>query len=618
MTSRQLETLPAPSGKPREYLVLAVWVGLLTGLAEVALLGIRKFIFHRFLYLGPQALWMAPVADAALFAIIGGLGGLVVWRWPGRISWKMFLTGLAFVSGYGMLLYLPKLHELSLALLGGGIAYQLARVMTPRAEALVRLARRSLPHLVLFVGVLALGVNGWRTLRDQNALAALAPSTAGAPNVLLITLDTERAASLSLYGYSKVTSPNLDRLAVSSTVFEWAIAPSPWTLPAHASLFTGRPAHRVSADWKTPLDLTSPTLAERLRDRGYRTGGFVANLLYCGYDFGLDRGFIHYDDYVVSPIEFALSSSLGRRLSNSTALRQIAGYRDVAGRKTAADLNRSFFGWLDRSGGRPFFAFINYWDAHEPYLPPEPFGERFGAGRNHRDFSRATLAIRQVTTEDYKRRKMPPEALAEERAAYDASIAYLDQELGSLFAELEKRGLLDSTLLIITADHGEQFGEHDQFVHGNTLYIQLLRVPLLLRLPSRIPAGVRVPEAVSLQDVPATILHLVASGPRDALPGMSLARFWNGSRIPSAPVMSSYRSITTGRPHYSLIVGKHHYIRNETGTEDLFDLDSDPDETRDLAGAADRRDLLFQLRGTLDSELAKVEAQGAPIAPSAR
>ena len=141
------------------------------------------------------------------------------------------------------------------------------------------------------------------------------------------------------------------------------MATAPWTLPSHAGMFTGRWPHELSADWFHALDSTHPTLAETLRARGYNTAGFVANTLYCGSETGLSRGFNHYEDYSISPGELLLSSSLGRTIANNSRLRQLTGYHNIVNAKDAATVNADFLDWVSRNQ-RPFFAFLNYFDAH--------------------------------------------------------------------------------------------------------------------------------------------------------------------------------------------------------------------------------------------------------------
>ena len=216
-----------------------------------------------------------------------------------------------------------------------------------------------------------------------------------APNVLLIVLDTVGAGHLGLHGYHRATSPTLIDLAERGIRFESARAASSWTLPSHATMFTGRWMHELSVGWLTPLDDRYPTLAEFLEGRGYSTAGFVANTRYCATDSGLGRGFTHYEDFDFPGLTALKTAVLVRRaLPGMEALAYLledriesAGLRPLVqrawrsietDRKGAAVIHRQFLGWLSRRSqpGRPFFAFLNDFDAHYPY--------RVAAGRLHR------------------------------------------------------------------------------------------------------------------------------------------------------------------------------------------------------------------------------------------
>jgi len=207
---------------------------------------------------------------------------------------------------------------------------------------------------------------------------------------------------------------------------------------------------------------------------------------------------------------------------------------------------------------------------------------------------------------------MTPREAQSERDAYDDSIAYLDHEIGLLLDALQKRGLLDNTMLIITGDHGEAFGEHGYFTHGDNLYLKQLHVPLLIRFPKHDAAGTRISEPVSLRDLPATVLGAIAPGERAWLPGTSLARFWKQTEAPGklpkayllsevnlAPIMG-HRTNGSKAVMQSLVVNRYHYIRNIDGREELYDFVSDPPEDRNLAPSFEGRDAIGVFRSLLD------------------
>jgi arylsulfatase A-like enzyme len=598
------ELSPANSLRSVDFFRFAIWAGVLTGLVEVSLLGVKKFYLGYLVKVGPDAAWMAPIADATLFLVPGAIAALL-WAWrPRPAILAIAIASLTFLSVFSVLLLETQVALYAKAIVSAGVAVQAARLLAPRALVCRRLVRRTLPWLAATVVLLAAGVHGWRWWSYGRAVAALPAVAAGAPNVLLIVFDTVRAGSLSLHGYDRPTTPNLDRWAQRGIVFERALATSSWTFPSHASLFTGRWAHELSADWHTPLDARYPTLAEMLRDSGYLTAGFSANLFYCTSEFGLARGFLHYEDYPRSVSQALVSTSIGRELISFSLNEDFAfrfrgwvGYDEIPGRKNAAVISSSFLRWLGRQDGRrPFFAFLNYLDAHQPFLPPPPFDARFGETGSRRD------------PRHWWNRRWTPQAVKAEADAYDSAIAYLDHELGGLLDELERRAMLDDTIVVITSDHGEHLGERGYMRHGNTLYPEVLHVPLLVLLPKGQAASRRVAEPVSLRDVPATILSVANANCEACLPGESLAGLWTPAVAAARPAVSpAFSELKQGvripdrYPNargdlYSLMSDGMHYIVNSQGLEELYDLASDPSAIRDVAGTPEHMAVLERFR----------------------
>lgn len=573
----------------------------------MALLVVRKEAFGQALHLGRDFLWMTPVATGLLLLMAGGLTALVVWVIRGswaRIAAIGALVGLSWVS---VLAAQPWLHRWAALVLAAGLTIQTTRWVVGRPRSLVSAARRVVGASLVLLLLLAGGVRGSEYLRERQAYAGGGAAPQGAKNVLLIIWDTVRARSLGLYGYGRETSPVLDDLADRGVTFDRAVVPAPWTLPSHASIFTGVRPDRLTVGWFTALDDSEPTLAEVMTARGYRTVGVVANTIYASHEWGLDRGFARYHDFTVSPGELFLSSGLGRLIANSERLRVLIGYHNVPGRRYADDINRDFLAWLDdQPGDAPFFAFLNLFDAHEPYLPPAPFDSVFGPQPQYR----TTLRHRTNSAEVAGKWKLSPEEVDRYVNAYDGSIANLDHHLGRLLDELERRGVLDETVVVVTSDHGEEFGEHGVFSHGFSLYQPGIRVPLVIVDPDS-PGGRRITEPVGLIDLPATLLSLSDAG-AGPLPGESFADLVTGSAAPSGegrPAVVTQVERSLGAPEWypgskgdltSLTVGRHQFIRVGDAGAELYDLVADPDQHHDLLQSGDE-DLLRYWNERLDS-----------------
>ena len=433
-------------------------------------------------------------------------------------------------------------------------------------------------------------------------MARLPDAPRNTANVLLLVMDAQRADHLSLYGYRRRTSPRLDSIAGEAIVFDKAIASSSWTLPTHATLFTGRLPfeHRAGMMRRPYLDGKFPTVAEVLQRQGYATGGFVANTFWAGRQTRLDRGFIHYEDFYGNFGDAIARTVLGRQLAYGVLPR--FGFVDIPGRKRADEINRDLLTWLKDVGGRPFFAFVNYLDVHGPLLPPSPFaGSYSGIFPSTRRAARIEIgALTEVM------HVPPPDSIRLMVDLYDESIRYLDSQIGALLDSLDRRGVLENTFVIVTSDHGESWGEHGMMFHGHSLYRDQTDIPLIVRMPSSRATTSRTAEAVGVDRIPATIADMVGLPP-NVFPGESLLdstvhRAENESAVITQVGRRSLVPGTwaTSRTSLSaLVTERWHYIQPDIGRAELYDTIADPSEEHDLSADPAHRETVARLRAEL-------------------
>lgn len=566
---------------------LIALLGLLAGLAEVVLFAAQKYILHLFIFVGSDVVWMAPLAELILFLGLGSLF-LLLRRLLPRLTWVAALTVFGSLAAMAVFWMYTPFYKGAALLLGLGIGVQTARLARSRPARVFAIVRLGLPLTIALTVVLGLGSRGLRWWQERRAIAALPSAPTHTPNVLLIILDTVRAWNLSGYGYQRPTSPELDKLMQGGARFDWAFSQAPWTLPSHASLFTGHFPHELQANWLTAMDTSFPTLAEILGSHGFLTAGFVGNELYLDREKGLDRGFQRYEDYPLSLSELFRNSVIVRVLAEKRWLRRPFKSYQMLGRKDADAVNQEFLSWLDHPRQRPFFAFLNYFDAHAPYLPADSTARRFATPGLHPAYDGWIL-----TRGRPKGPSLPADYVMDNRDRYDAMVAQMDASLGRLFDELARRGVLDQTIVIVASDHGEQFGEHNLMGHGNSLYLPLLHVPLVIRYPAGVPAGDHVARPVALRDIAATVMDLAGIPGTSPFPGRSLTRFWRDSATAGGDTLLmelDYNSrLPKGTPvdkgsMRAVVLDSLHYILNGDQREELYDFLRDSVEVDDLKG----------------------------------
>ena len=558
--------------------------------------------------------WMLPVTEGLLFALAALPLALLALLLRRRGGLSPAVPAFVFAAlGIGTaLLVLREFHWWANALLAAGLGARAAQAAGRHPAGVRRMTARGASILGGLVALAALGVPAAKALGERRALAALPEARGDAPNVLFLILDTVRAASLSLYGHTRPTTPELEALARRGVVFDRAIATAPWTLPTHTTLFTGRYTNEVTVGWRTRVRDAEPFLTEVLRARGYRTGGFAANLVYATAERGFARGFIHYEDFVPTLGEFILTSSVGQYVANRR--NRIPGREDegsVLNHKSAGSLHASLLAWIDRTRDerrrRPFFAFVNYADAHVPYLAQPPFLGRWAGPERWTKYSLERNGAGWAGSD-----QIGGVVLANEQAAYDEAIAYIDHEIGRLLGELDRRGELANTIVVVTADHGEEFKEHGVLMHALSMYLPSIHVPLLIAGPGDLPRGTRVAQPVTLRDVPSTILDLVGAGDGSGLPGHTLARFWRAGEAyaaaPASPILSELRPMpklgpptpaARGQIQSLVVEDRWHYIRYGDGTEEVYDIIADPWEKTDLARTPAGQTIVARYRPTL-------------------
>ncbi len=459
------------------------------------------------------------------------------------------------------------------------------------------------------------------------------------PNLLLLVLDCVRADGLGSYGNPLPVTPRLDNLAAASRRYTQARAASVWTLESHASLFTGLfpRQHGVNVEQRL-LDPALPTLAAALRELGYQTAAFSTNA-WVGPHFGLDRGFERfYSLWRLLPSQGRLPFPRWEK-----ALRKRVFERHDKG---AAKLNTYVQRWWarERDPARPFFLFGLYLDAHLPYQPPPGYAERL--------LQPAALRRARQANQDawaYMAGEIPMTDLdfLGLRALYDAEINYVDHKLGELLDFLGAVGGLENTMIIVTADHGENIGDHGLMDHQYCVYDSLAHVPLLIHYPSVFPPG-DDDAPVQHTDLFPTLLDLAAAPPDHRPPpraeplGLSLGTKPQDEALPGRSLLSSDFAIRNSQfaiiqytaPHRhrfarrhprfdpaskgydrtfdALVRGGYKLIRSSRGESELYDVEDDPGECQDLAAAQPQR--VADLAAALDARLSSLTPAAAAAA----
>ncbi|OGP60336.1 MAG: hypothetical protein A2V67_09695 [Deltaproteobacteria bacterium RBG_13_61_14] len=523
------------------------------GLRPGVLLGLGLFLFFNFL-------------RGAFLNISSLIAGRIAWVAGLVLAWGLFFLGLNFFLGYLQRKW-PRIVPLEKALALGMVFFGGLILTVPVWEW----------SKIYFKGPPS-PINAWQT---QSGSPSDISKEAELPNVILIVWDTVRADHLSLYGYSRPTTPFLEHLAEQAVVFDRAYATAPWTLPSHASFFTGLFLSEHHCDSFTHrLSDQYLTLAEKLSASGYVTLGYSNNYS-LNRITGMAQGFDHF--VVNSPIG-SFSGELVFQFV--TRVFQPQFQADNGAKRTERVLSR-WWKWLSHTRA-PFFLFINYMEAHIPYPSDE---EVFHFSKDPLETRNSRIS--QAHDFDFFncQSSLPESETVAIQDLYDGSIYYLDNHFRRLFEQLEQARLLDHTIIILLSDHGESLGEHGYYGHNLFLYENLLHVPLVVYYPKRLPA-IRMTAPYSLVHLPRLVETLIQGQfPED---------------ISSAPTVPIYAEVSPvvlemnnfkkrcprafdadllGRRLKTVIRWPDKLIWDAQGQDELYNLDLDPAETKNLVAS---------------------------------
>jgi len=471
------------------------------------------------------------------------------------------------------------------------------------------------------------------------------------PNIIFVVLDTQRVDRLSCYGYPRPTSPRLDDLAGRAALFEMAVSPAQWTIPAHASMFTGQYPllhQTVQSDRALPAEL--PTVTEMLRQNGYHTFGFCNNPLVGVLNNGLQRGFDRFFNYAsfvpdLVPAPKAPDSLFGRAREKARGVIQY-GVREIErqfgkSERLLALSQESFFvpfwsrlgnfkGDIVRCMGdmvryvkayhddeRPYFLFLNAMETHLPYWPAQPFVRKYAQWVRRDKYARRFMSLFNTQAYRWATPVINPFSEMEKAAIdamYDAEVAFQDHHVGRLFAALDELNAWDDTLVVVVADHGEGFGEHNYMGHAFALFQEVVHVPLVVHFPGGEMAGRRVPQAVSTRRIFHTMLQYAgipydepsgsaaelslraAAQGRPSRDDMVVSEAYSPTNFVSVierrdpSVLVPYKCLSLWRAAYQ---GGEKLIAVDNQPEKFFNLVTDPAERVNLLGSAQRAPTLF-------------------------
>ncbi len=564
--------------KKSDIFVVAAWTTLVTSLPEGSVwVWTRAYpalnAAHK---VTPDVLWVAPVLNLAcnfllclvllpVLTLLEKKFGVRAWRGV----YGFFLT-----LGIYLAITTPQMiHPLGALAMSLGLAVVLCRQLKGREERMTVRLRRwvwCVPAIVLLVW---LGVRAQDRIMESARSGALPGVDPKAPNVLILVMDTVRSDRF-LPHHAQTLTPNFDRLAAGGVRFDNAWSTSSWSLPSQVSILTGLYPHEHEGDWPTVKMLQSnATLPELFLQRGYVTGAFSGNAAWITPEY-MGRGFLRFRVYILE--DLFRRTTLGRKFDK---LLEHVGYHSAGRGKKAARVNSEFVQFLQDYPDRPFFAYLCYMDVNQ-----------------------------EMHESRMNQHKPMPQVMKD----YDAALTRLDARIGELLAELQKRGRLENTFIMITSDHGESFGQkhaedHDPSGHGSSLYREQIAVPLAVYYPGRIPADLTSMRTVSIREIPATVMDLLG-WENSPFSGEPLSRAWQppdstGAADPA--VYAEIRHLDGKEIQASVFHGAWQFVDTPRDfealkkREELFDFSVDAMSKRSLTDEPLAQPVLIDLRERL-------------------
>ncbi len=595
--------------------LLGASIGIILGLFEAGFLRTTEWpLALQKPHVAPYFWFFTPLLASVVLGLLGLLAGSIATLLRSRFLGMLMIAGLAGLAGNYFFIVFESypsgrvwfvfLREIITPSLVFALVFSctLAALWTTRRPgsplgALANIPIRLWSGVVLgLMAILAIAVV-FATLPNHLLAPATHPSgRSSSPNIVLIVWDTTRADHFSSYGYFRNTTPKTDQFSQRGVLFENAIAPSSWTLPAMASIFTSLLPHQHGAGADTPLGNGPRTLSELLRVGGYETAGFNANPHFGAAACGLGRGFETYIDSTTT-----LGYSLDATRFGHDFIKPLSEawfHRSRFNQFNARELNEQVYHWYDHRSDRPFFLFVQYNGPHDPYEVPSPYDHLYGQISRETKSRLVAAKLNRFDFSDDQRKSLA--------AAYDNALTYTDSQMGELLQFLERSPQWSNTYVVITADHGEAFGEHHTYTHGWDLYREVVHVPLIVVGPG-VPAGARITGTANTLHIFPTVLEW--AGLKQAMIYQSsLVRLWDTHDVPKMPEEVALSEIVDAtapngpRGMISVTTREWQLIyRQGVGRSRLYHWPTDPLEQQDVSGVPGNQATVEALKANIFS-----------------